>query len=147
MSLTRELVEDFYRAFLSRDPERVASFLDDDVDWMIAGPVDVLRHCGRRKGKTAAVELITQIQPKILELKNFEFDDILIAGDRAATSAWLVGIEHMSGHAVKFRCAHFLRFRDGKVVSFRTVSDTFSFVEQILGHPLDLAAPAQEQAA
>lgn len=137
-SLTRNILDGFYQAYAARDSARLSVFLDDDVEWLLTGPVDVLWYCGRLKGKAAVMELITSIGPKILELKRFDFDDILISGDQAATFAWFVGQEHNSGREVKFRCAHFLRFRDGKVISFRTVSDTYHVVEQMVGHPLDL---------
>lgn len=135
--LTRDHLEAFYRACISRDPARIELFLDDDVEWMLAGPVDVLWYCGVRKGKAAAIEMMVRGR-EVIELKRFEFDDILIAGDHAATFSWFVGVQPKTGREVRFRCAHFLRFRDGKVTLFRTVRDTFRFVEQLIGHPLDL---------
>ena len=38
--VSRAEVEAFYEAYRSRDPQRIAEFLDDDVEWHIGGPVD-----------------------------------------------------------------------------------------------------------
>ena len=135
--VTRDLLDGFYAACISRDPAQIEPYLDDDVEWMLSGPVDVLWYCGRRKGRAAAIEMLIQGR-EVIELKSFDFDDVLIAGDRAATLSWFIGTEPRTGRPVKFRCSHFLRFRDGKVSSFRAVRDTFSFVEQVIGHPLGL---------
>lgn len=135
--VTRGLVESFYRACVSRDPECIEPFLDEEVEWMLTGPVDVPWCCGVHKGKAAAIAMMVRGR-KVIELKRFDFDNILIAGDRAATLSWFVAAESKSGREIRFRCAHFLRFRDGKVISFRAVRDTFSFVEQAIGRPLAL---------
>jgi hypothetical protein len=37
----RSTVESFYTAIASRDPDRIAPFLADDVEWLLRGPVDV----------------------------------------------------------------------------------------------------------
>jgi ketosteroid isomerase-like protein len=137
VQVTHELLNNFYDACISRDAARIGPLLDDDVEWLLTGPVEVISYCGRRKGRAAAVEMLVQGRDVIV-LNHFDFDHVLIAGDHAATLSWFVGTEPKSGRPVKFRCSHFLRFRDGKVISFRAVRDTFSFVEQVIGHPLDL---------
>jgi ketosteroid isomerase-like protein len=146
MPVTREFVESFYKAALAHESAQIARFLDDDVEWMLTGPVDVLSYCGRSKGKAAAIDMINR-RHNVIKIKRFEFDEVLIAGDHVATLSWLVGTETKTGREVKFRCSHFMRFRDGKLLSLRAVRDTFRFVEQVLGHKLDLSAPVQEQAA
>ena len=52
-TVTRSTVQAFYEAYLKLDTKRVAQFLDDDIDWIISGPVDVLAYCGQRRGKAA----------------------------------------------------------------------------------------------
>jgi ketosteroid isomerase-like protein len=41
-TVARSTVQAFYEAYLKLDTKRVAQFLDDDVDWIISGPVDAL---------------------------------------------------------------------------------------------------------
>ena len=56
-AVPRALVEAFYKAYAARDAAKVAEFLDDDVEWTISGPVDVLPFCGTRHGKAAVLDL------------------------------------------------------------------------------------------
>ena len=37
----RPTVEAFYKASAERDIPRVVSMIDDDVDWLVQGPVDI----------------------------------------------------------------------------------------------------------
>ena len=47
MPVSRQRVRDFYEARMSRDPDIIAQFLHDDVEWAIAGPVDLIPFCGQ----------------------------------------------------------------------------------------------------
>ncbi|HEY5379206.1 MAG TPA: hypothetical protein VIJ78_06660, partial [Pseudolabrys sp.] len=40
------------------------------------------------------------------------------------------------GRVISYRLAHFLHFRDGKIVENLSLIDSFDAVEQVLGHPL-----------
>jgi hypothetical protein len=42
------------------------------------------------------------------------------------------------GRIISYRLAHFLRFRDGKMIENVSLIDSFDAAEQILGHPLDV---------
>jgi len=52
----RPIVEAFYRASSERDVERVMTFIAEDVDWLVQGPVDVFAFFGQRHGKAAVLE-------------------------------------------------------------------------------------------
>ena len=135
--VSRQLVQDYYQARISRDPARIAAFLDDDVEWSIAGPVDLLHFCGERHGKQAVIDAIVRDVPPLLEVTGMELDEILIEGDRAATFMRLTAVHASTGRTVSYRCAQFLRFRDGKLVEFRALMDSFDAAEQVLGHALN----------
>ena len=141
-AVSRELVQDYFQAQLSRDPARIAPFLHDDVDWSIAGPVDLLHFCGERHGKAAMIDSIVQRVPSVLQVTSYAIDEILIDGDRAVTFMRLTAIHTATGRTVSYRCAQFLRFREGKLVEFRALIDSFDAAEQVLGHPIEVA-PAE----
>ena len=42
------------------------------------------------------------------------------------------------GQKISYRLAHFMRFRNGKVVENISLIDSFDAVEQVLGHPLNV---------
>ena len=138
-AVARPVVHAFYQALASRDPARIAPFIDDDVRWMIAGPIDVLRFCGERRGKTAVLNLFQRVVPAVLEVTAFAPEILLVDGDRAASFSRITGTLRKSGHTISYRCAHFVRFRCDKVVECRSIIDSFDAAEQVLGHPIDLS--------
>ncbi len=130
------IVQGFYLAYVSRDAERMASFLDDDVEWLVTGPVDLLEYCGYRRGKDAVVDLYGRILPKLFEFRGFDPRDFLIDGDRAAVFGRISAVQRSTGRLISYMCAHFVRFQNDRVVSFASLTDSFDAAEQVLGHPI-----------
>lgn len=141
--VTRAEVEDFYRAYDSRDPQRIGACLDENVEWDVFGPSAVMQMCGRWRGRAAVVERFTTAVPSFIEFIRLERECLLVDGDRAAMCGRITSRHRESGRIVSHRVAHFVRFRDGKVVSFRSLNDTLDAAEQFLGHQIDFdAVPA-----
>jgi len=138
----RSVVEAYYQAFASRDPAAIAPFIDDDARWVIAGPIDLLRFCGERRGKAAIMDLFETVIPEVLQVTGFVPEIMLVDGDRAATFSRLTARQHATGRSISYCCTHFLRFRADKVVECRSIIDSFDAAEQVLGHAIDLSAEA-----
>jgi hypothetical protein len=137
--ISRDLVKAYFQACISRDAARIARYLDDDVTWTCAGPIDLLSFCGEHRGKAAVLDTIVRLGPSVIKPTNMDFEEILIDGDRAATFMRLSAILVATGRTVSYRCAQYLRFRDNKLVEFRALIDSFDAAEQVLGHPIDVA--------
>jgi len=137
--ISRELVLGFFDARVSHDPVRIAKYLHDDVDWLIAGPVDLLHFCGHRHGKAAVLDNIVRIGPSLMRPTRMELQELLIDGDRAASFVMLSGILARTGRTVSYRSAQFMRFLDNKVTEFRSLIDSFDAAEQVLGHAIEVA--------
>jgi len=131
----REVAEAFYRAYAVRDSAAMAGFLADDVEWTISGPVDLLPFCGTRHGKAAVVDLVENAVPSVFRVFSFALDQLLVDGDRVSSLNRLCA-HSADGRVISYRLAHFLRFRDGKIVENLSLIDSFDAVEQVLGHPL-----------
>src|SRR5712671_3984500 len=86
MPVSRQRVRDFYEARMSRDPDIIAQFLHDDVEWAIAGPVDLIPFCGQYHGKAAALDAIVRVAPSVFRVTKLNLDELLIDGDRAPPS-------------------------------------------------------------
>jgi ketosteroid isomerase-like protein len=134
--VSRAVVEAFYAAYADRDVDRIAPFLDDNVEWTISGPVDVLPFCGTRHGNAAVLELIERLVPEVFQVFCFVPSSMLVDGDQVATLNRLWAKRSDDGRVISYRLAHFVRFRDGKVVENLSLIDSFDAVEQVLGHPL-----------
>jgi ketosteroid isomerase-like protein len=139
--VSKKLVQDYFDAQLTRDPARIAPFLHNDVEWSIAGPVDLLHYCGERHGKQAMLEATCVHVPTLIKLTDIDFEEILVDGDRAAAFTRVSGMHTPSGRHLSYRCAQFLRFREGKLIEFRVLIDSFDAAEQMLGHPIEVVAP------
>jgi ketosteroid isomerase-like protein len=141
----RAAIQAFLDAFASRDVERIAPFLDDEVTWTISGPVDLLHFCGVRKGNAAVLDVIGREVPAVLRIRRFAREMLLIDGDCAAALSRLSAVRQMDNRSISYRAAQFMRFRDGKLIEFSGVIDSFDAVEQVLGHPIGVhGAPITE---
>ena len=133
----RATVEAFYRALADRDMDTLATFLDDQVKWTISGPVDILPFCGQRVGKDVVMELLVSDIPSLLQGRRFVPQAMLVDGDRAAILGKLTATKRAGGRAISYRIAHFIQFRNEKVVDYISIIDSFDAVEQMLGYSLD----------
>ena len=134
----RSVVEAFYRAYAARNVGRISEFLDDDVEWTISGPIDVMPFCGTHYGKSAVLDLIGRQVPEVLKTFSFVSDAILVDGDRVAMLNRQSARRTDDRRVISFRVANFMHFRDGKLIENLTLLDSFDAVEQVLGHPLTL---------
>ena len=133
----RAVVEAFYHALSIRDMDTLATFLDDQVVWTISGPVDILPFCGQRVGRDVVIKLIARDIPTLLAGRRFVAKTMLVDGDRAAVPGRLTATKRDGGRAISYRIAHFIQFRDNKVIDYVSIIDSFDAVEQMLGYSLD----------
>jgi ketosteroid isomerase-like protein len=138
MAVTREFVQGFLGVRQTYDPAQIAPYLDDKVDWLISGPSAFLPQCGPRKGKAAVVDLICRVNPGTYESRGFEIEELLVQGDYAATLSRFWATHAVSKRSISYRCAHFMRFRDNKLVWYRGLIDSFNATEQLIGHALNV---------
>ena len=133
----RAVVEAFYHALSVRDMDTLATFLDEDVVWTISGPVDILPFCGRRVGRDVVMKLLVRDIPTMLSERRFVARTMLVDADRAAVLGRLTATKRDGGHAISYRIAHFIQFRNEKVIDYVSIIDSFDAVEQMLGYSLD----------
>lgn len=142
--VSRSTVQVFYQAYVTRDSARMEQLFDDDVDWIISGPVDVLCFCGQRRGKKAVLEIFDRLFPASFAFKGLHPQSLLIDGDRVAMMSILSGVTLDSQRKISYRVAHFIRFRDDRVAEFCSIIDSFDAAEQLLGHTISLSPSAGE---
>ena len=139
-SVPRSVVDAFYHVYAARDADKIAAFLDDDIEWTISGPVDILPFCGQRVGKDVVMKLLERDIPTLLSSRRFVAKTMLVdvcSSDRAAVLGKLAATKRDGGRAISYRIAHFIQFRDEKVIDYVSIIDSFDAVEQMLGYSLD----------
>lgn len=132
----RELVEGFYAAYAGRDAASFAEFLDDGVEWTVSGPVDVLPYCGTHHGKAAVLDVFERRVPEIFSAFRLVRDSMLLDGNRVATLNRWTARRADDGRVISYRLAHFMRFRNDRLVANVSLIDSYDAVEQVLGHSL-----------
>ncbi len=137
----RGFIRAFCDALLSHDSKRIADWLDDDIDWIVFGPIDLFPFFGQRKGKKAVLDMYAQVG-NFVTFKACEKDSLLIEEERAAVLTKLSAVHKRTDRTLSLRLAIFAEFRDGKVARLRTVFDSFDAAEQALGREIDLTIAA-----
>ncbi|MBV8792194.1 MAG: nuclear transport factor 2 family protein [Pseudolabrys sp.] len=135
----------FARAFCDaltlRDPQRIAPYLHEDIDWTGFGPIDLFPFLGRRHSIRAVLQVCSEIADMI-ELKECVPESMLVAGDQAAALMRVNALLRKNGKPISLRLAQFIQLRDGKVASVRMMLDSFDAAEQVLGRAIDLTNAA-----
>jgi ketosteroid isomerase-like protein len=140
--LSRQTFDAFYDAYAHRDVAKIRPFLADDVRWTINGPVELLHFCGTRHGPRAVMEVIERLVPEVFDIFSFVPEMILVDGDCASTLSRLSARRCVDDRVISYRVAQFLRFRDGKVIEYCSVIDSFDAAEQVLGQRFDVKSAA-----
>lgn len=128
-------------ALASHDAERVASFLDADVEWTLYGPIDLFPFFGQRRGKALVLASLRQMS-NALHLQKCDIDALLVEGDGMAALVRQTMLQVRTNRFLSLRLAIFTRFRNGRLVTLRGVLDSFDAAEQALGRHIDLSAVA-----
>lgn len=101
-SLTRDHVEAFRRARRTRDPRQIEPFLDDDIDWLLTGPIELLHFCGQRRGKEEVLDGLTRQHPAVLSMFHVELAAMLIDRDRAASLSRMTAVQRSTGRTISY---------------------------------------------
>lgn len=131
---------DYFKALATRDPDLIAPFLDEAIDWLLVGPVELFPWCGHHVGKAAVIEVYRRMASDLTTLA-YVPDFLLVDRDCASALTRMSIVQNEDGRTANLRLAQFVRFRDGKVVEACIIMDALSAVEQLLGRALDFAAP------
>ena len=133
-AVPRSAVDAFYRAYDARDVARIEALLDDNVSWQIVGPRGIMQICGQWHGKAAVVDWFARIVPQFVKFIRLDRDCLLVDGDQSALFGRIFCQHIASSRTICHQVAQFVRYRNGKVVSFSVLNDSLDAAEQYIGH-------------
>jgi len=133
----RAVGDAFYEAYVSRDPARIGAMLD--VDWIVAGPVEVMQVCGHWRGRSAVMERFAHAVPQLIRFKALEIEHLLVDGDCSAMFGRISCQHRQTGRLICHRVAHIVRYRDDKVIYYRVMNDSLDAAEQFAGRAFSLS--------
>ena len=126
-----------HRAINERQPEDLEALLDEEVEWAIYGPIDILPHLGHRHGKAEIGAMWRTVHKRYSEMRH-EVPFLVAEQDRVAASIRVFFRKRANGRIVQFDIAAFYTLRDGRIATIHEILDSFEVVQQILER--DIAA-------
>jgi len=117
----RELIQALYDAFAARDANAMMAFLDDDVHWTEA---EGFPYAGTHVGPQAVMDNVWMRMATEWHDWQAHLDDIIVEGDRVATTGTYTAIHKATGKKLRARFAHTFKIRDGKIVAMEQFVDS-----------------------
>lgn len=133
---TRDALEDIIDAFQRGDHARLAERYDDEIEWLLYAPPAIFPFAGLRRGKTTVLAGLLLVY-RSYNIARYSVSLRVVDGDRAATISDLHLVQRSTGRVITTNIASFYRFRDGKLVGYRGFTDSFNWVEQVLGYEIE----------
>jgi len=127
----REIYEDFVNCRL----DRLSAVFDNDIDFLSHAPTDLFPYLGRHRGWADVSKAISQIHEH-LEVVYFWPLSILIDRNNAALTVFVSIRQRSNGKQADFLAAHFLKFRNGRIVEFCGIIDSLETVRQLEQRPI-----------
>lgn len=117
----RELIKALYDAFAARDADAMMGFLDDEVRWTEA---EGFPYAGTHVGPQAVMDNVWMRMAT--EWRDWEanLDEIIVEGNRVATTGTYTAIYKTTGKKLRARFAHAFEIRDGKIVRMEQFVDS-----------------------
>jgi uncharacterized protein len=132
---THATMNELYDAYARGDFDRMATLVDEDIDWLIYAPVMVFPMAGPRRGRAAVMQTFREIAQAYV-MESYQREIVVVEGDRAAVMADVRMRQRTTGRALRFRVANFMRYKNGRLAEFREFINSFDVAEQALGREL-----------
>ena len=135
--LSKKRIYEIYEAFSAGKFDTLRDMFDEHVDFRSYAPSEVFPYLGHRVGRAEAMDALRKVHSEFETLTVIPIL-IVVEGDMAAAIVSIRAIRRATGHTIYFVAAHFLHFREDRIIEYRSVLDSFEAVKQVLGHEIDL---------
>lgn len=108
----------------------VLSGVDDDVDFVICAPADIVPPHGRKRGKAALAAILLKVQS---EFEYLSYQPYVIGGEADSVAVVILARlrRRSTGSIIPLFIVNFVRFRDGRIVEMREFVNRADGVEQL----------------
>ena len=136
----RSRIDALYTAYRTGRLDFVLNSFHDDAEFISYAPTDVFPYLGRQHGKKAIAATMQKIRDDF-ETLSYHPVFMVVEGNDAGVIVSARLRQRATDRIIRLLVAHFIRFRDGRIVEMREFMDSFDAVQQVLGHEIDLAKP------
>jgi len=131
----RERLNTLYAALKLGQFDFVLNALDESIEFISYAPIEVFPFLGHVRGKAAMAKLLRDGYRQF-DFLTYEPLSMVVESDHVAVQIFVRVVNRQTGRSVQVVVAHFLRFRDGKIVEIREFMDSLRAAEQALGRRL-----------
>ena len=107
------------------DPAHIAELFAENLEMEIAGDTGVLPWIGRKSGRAAIADFVSNMRVLVEPLR-FEVDDILAGEERAVILGSLASKVKHTGKIIETDFAFVLTVAEGRIVRFKMLEDSFA---------------------
>jgi ketosteroid isomerase-like protein len=134
---SKKRIYQIYEAFSAGRTDLLTDVFDENVDFITNAPTEVFPYLGRRLGRAQVVNALKAVHD---EFEALSFLPIWMVTERDTAGVILSvhATQKATGRIVRFFAAHFLRFRDDRILEYRAIMDSLQAVQQVLGREFDL---------
>ncbi len=116
-----------YAAFGRGDVPAILELLTDDIEWIEAGPPDVIPSAGTHRGKEEVGRFFATLSEDV-EIHRFEPHEFIAQGDHVVVLIFVESTVKRTGRKIANHVAHVWTFKSGKLARFETFQDTAALV-------------------
>ena len=126
----QEWVHELCRDYMRGRLDSVLSRVDDDIDFVIYAPPDIVPPQPRRRGQAALAAILLKVQS---QFEYLSYQPFIVGGEPdTAAVVILARLKHRAtGTIIPLFIANFVRFRDGRMVEMREFVNRAECVEQL----------------
>jgi ketosteroid isomerase-like protein len=131
----RQWTQDLCRDYTAGRLDLVINRVDDNVDFVIFAPPEIVPPHSRKRGKLALVEMLLKVQA---EYEYLSYRPHVLGGDADTGGAVILArLRHRTtGRIFDLLVSVFVRFREGRIVEFREFVDRVDAVDQSFGRAM-----------
>ncbi|AKV00181.1 hypothetical protein AKJ09_06844 [Labilithrix luteola] len=124
-------------------PAELAASFSEDVDWYIAGHVEAVPWLGRRHGRAGVADFFRQFREGVRQVR-VHLEEPLVNGDRAVVLGSFDSLLTASGRVVSSEGAVVMTVRDGLIVHYRVLEDSYAVAQTIGDSSAASGSPARD---
>jgi len=133
----KERIYEIYRTFSAGHLDQVADMFDERVDFISNAPVDVFPYLGHRIGRVQVMKALEAVHDEFSTVEYLPLK-IIIDGQSAGVIVSIRLTQRTTRRLIRVFSAHFLQFKDNRIIEYRAFLDTLEAVQQVLGREFDL---------
>ncbi|OSI54972.1 nuclear transport factor 2 family protein [Bradyrhizobium canariense] len=129
-ALSERRVREIYEQFAHRRLNDLEHAIDENIDFLSHAPADIFPYLGRRRGQAEVLRAFTEVHEE-LEVLSFWPLTTVVNEDRAALSVIVKVKDRATERSAHYRAAHFLRFRDDRIIECCAIIDSLDAARQL----------------